>query len=44
MNKAKEELRQKMSELIIDTSEKILEDEINPDKHQELLKKASSEL
>jgi len=44
VNKAKEELRQKMSELIIDTSEKILEDEINPDKHQELLKKASSEL
>ena len=44
VNKAKEELRQKMSELIIDTSEKILGDEINPDKHQELLKKAASEL
>jgi len=43
-NKAKEELRQKMSELIIDTSEKILGDEISPEKHQELLKKAASEL
>ena len=36
VNKAKEELRQKMSELIIDTSEKILGDEISPEKHQEL--------
>jgi len=44
VNKAKEELRQKMSELIIDTSEKILGAEISPDKHQELLKKAASEL
>ena len=44
VNKAKEELRQKMSELIIDTSEKILGDEIIPVKHQELLKKAASEL
>ncbi len=33
-----------MSELIIDTSEKILEEEIDPDKHQNLLKKAASEL
>ena len=44
VNKAKEELRQKMSELIIDTSEKILGEEITPDKHQELLTKAASEL
>ena len=44
VNKAKEELKQKMSELIIDTSEKILGDEISPEKHQELLKKAASEL
>ena len=44
VNKAKEELRQNMSELIIDTSEKILGDEISPEKHQELLKKAASEL
>jgi len=44
VNKAKEELRQKMSELIIETSEKILGEEITPDKHQELLKKAASEL
>ena len=44
VNKAKEELRQKMSALIIETSEKILGDEINTDKHQELLVKAASEL
>ena len=44
VNKAKEELRQKTSELIIDTSEKILGNEISPDKHQELLKKAASAL
>ena len=44
VNKAKEELRQKMSELIINTSEKILGDEISPEKHQELLKKAAAEL
>ena len=44
VNKAKEELRQKMSELIIETSEKILGDEISPEKHQDLLKKAASEL
>jgi F-type H+-transporting ATPase subunit b len=44
VNKAKEELRQKMSALIIETSEKILGDEINADKHQELLAKAASEL
>ena len=43
-NKAKEELKQKISGLIIDTSEKILEEEIDPDKHQNLLKKAASEL
>jgi F-type H+-transporting ATPase subunit b len=44
VNKAKEELRQKMSELIIETSEKILGEEITPEKHQELLTKAASEL
>ena len=44
VNKAKEELRKKMSELIIETSEKILGEEITPDKHQELLTKAASEL
>ena len=44
VNKAKEELRQKMSELIIDTYERIVGDEISPEKHQELLKKAASEL
>ena len=44
VNKAKEQLKQKMSELIIKTSEKILGEEITPDKHQDLLKKAASEL
>ena len=44
VNKAKEELRHKMSELIIETSEKILGEEITHDKHQELLAKAASEL
>ncbi|MDB9995721.1 F0F1 ATP synthase subunit B [Gammaproteobacteria bacterium] len=44
VNKAKEELRHKMSDLIIETSEKILGEEITPDKHQELLAKAASEL
>ena len=44
VNKAKEELKQKMSQLIIETSEKILGEEITPDKHQDLLKKAASEL
>ncbi len=44
VNKAKEELRQKMSALIIETSEKILGDEINTEKHQELLTQAASEL
>ena len=44
VNKAKEELRHKMSELIVETSEKILGEEITPDKHQELLAKAASEL
>ena len=44
VNKAKEELKQKMSELIIETSEKILGEEITPEKHQELLTKAASEL
>ena len=44
VNKVEEELRHKMSELIIETSEKILGEEITPDKHQELLAKAASEL
>tara|TARA_A200000113_G_scaffold178294_1_gene163855 strand:+ start:276 stop:746 length:471 start_codon:yes stop_codon:yes gene_type:complete len=43
-NKAKEELRQQMSDIIIDTTQKILGDEISKDKHQEILKKAAKEL
>ena len=43
-NKAKEELRQQMSDIIIDTTQKILGDEISKEKHQEILKKAAREL
>ena len=43
-NKAKEELRQKMSEIIIETTQKILDSEISKEKHEEILKKAAEEL
>ena len=43
-NKAKEELRQQMSDIIIDTTQKILGDEISKEKHEEILKKAAKEL
>ena len=43
-NKAKEELRQQMSDIIIDTAQKILGDEISKEKHQDILKKAAKEL
>ena len=43
-NKAKEELRQQMSDIIIDTTQKILGDEISTEKHEEILKKAAEEL
>ena len=43
-NKAKEELKQQMSDIIIDTTQKILGDEISKEKHQEILKKAAKEL
>jgi F-type H+-transporting ATPase subunit b len=43
-NKAKEELREQMSEIIIDTTQKILGDEISKEKHEEILKKAAEEL
>ena len=42
--KAKEELKSKMSEIIIDTTQKILDQEISSEKHDELLKKAAAEL
>ena len=44
IDKAKEELRQQMSEIIIDTTQKILGDEISPEKHDAILKKAAEEL
>ena len=43
-NKAKEELRQQMSDIIIDTTQKILGDEITKEKHEDILKKAAEEL
>jgi len=43
-NRAKEGLRQQMSDIIIDTTEKILGDEISSEKHNDILKKAAQEL
>ena len=43
-NKAKEELRQQMSDIIIDTTQKILGDEISKEKHEDILKKAADDL
>ena len=43
-NNAKEELRQQMSDIIIDTTQKILGDEISKEKHEDILKKAAEEL
>ena len=43
-NKAKEELRQQMSDIIIDTTQKILGDEISKEKHEDILKKAAEDL
>tara|TARA_A100001015_G_scaffold171879_1_gene191034 strand:+ start:74 stop:544 length:471 start_codon:yes stop_codon:yes gene_type:complete len=43
-NKAKEELREQMSDIIIDTTQKILGDEISEEKHEAILKKAAEEL
>ena len=43
-NRAKEELRQHMSDIIIDTTKKILDEEISDEKHDDLLKKAAKDL
>ena len=43
-NKAKQELKSQMSEIIIDTTQKILDQEISSEKHDDLLKKAAAEL
>ena len=43
-NKAKEELRQQMSDIIINTTQKILGDEISKEKHEDILKKAAEDL
>ena len=43
-NKAREELRQQMSDIIIDTTQKILDDEISKEKHEAILKKAAQDL
>ena len=39
-----EELREQMSDIIIDTTQKILGDEISKEKHEAILKKAAEEL
>ena len=44
LDKAKEELKSQMSEIIIDTTQKILDQEISSEKHDDLLKKAAAEL
>ena len=43
-NKAREELRLQMSDIIIDTAQKILDDEISKEKHEAILEKAAQEL
>ena len=43
-NKAREELRQQMSDIIIDTAQKILDAEISKEKHEAILEKAAQEL
>ena len=43
-NKAKEELRQQMSDIIIETTQKILGDEVSKEKHEAILQKAAEEL
>ena len=43
-SKAREQLRQQTSDIIIDTSQKILGDEISKEKHEDILKKAAEEL
>ena len=43
-NKAREELRQQMSDIIIDTTQKILDDVISKEKHEAILKKAAQDL
>ena len=43
-NKAREELRQQMSDIIIDTAQKILDAEISKERHEAILEKAAQEL
>lgn len=43
-NKAREELRLQMSDIIIDTAQKILDAEISKEKHEAILEKAAQEL
>ena len=44
ITKAKEVLRKNLSQIIIDTTQKILDEEISKDKHEALLKKEAEEL
>ena len=41
INKTKEQLRSDLSEIVVDTAQKIIDAEIDPGKHEELIKKLS---
>ena len=44
INKTKEQLRSDLSEIVVDTAQKIIDAEIDPGKHDELIKKAAKEI
>ena len=44
INKTKEQLRSDLSEIVVDTAQKIIDAEIDPGKHEELIKKAAKEI
>ena len=44
ISKAKEGLRQQLSDIIIDASQKILNEEVSKEKHDAVLRRAAEEL
>ena len=44
INKTKDQLRSDLSEIVVDTAQKIIDAEIDPGKHEELIKKAAKEI
>ena len=44
INKTKEQLRSDLSEIVVDTAQKIIDAEIDPGKHEEIIKKAAKEI